>query len=105
MKSASFQPPSVFAGHLTDVGEDGLAIGYNGEPSKLVQATNLAFIQLGSGAVRAAANDFIALDSALRDGRIIQAATLNEMLRDPVAEQARTATSAISNAFLNTMRC
>jgi CubicO group peptidase (beta-lactamase class C family) len=85
MKTASFQPPSVTMGHLMDTGEEGLAIGYNGEPSKLVQATNWAFVQMGAGAIRASVDDFVALDAALKDGRVVRKATLDDMVRDPVS--------------------
>jgi D-alanyl-D-alanine carboxypeptidase len=84
MKTASFQPPSVVLGHPTDVGEDGLALGYNGEPTKLVQANNWAFVQLGAGAIRATVDDFIALDAALSGGRVIHQSSQDEMLRDPI---------------------
>lgn len=82
MTTASFQPAAVILGHPFDQGEDGLAVGYNGAPGKLVQATNYGFIQMGAGAVRASVDDFVALDQALSEGRIVKPATLQLMGAD-----------------------
>lgn len=81
MRTASFQPPSLILGHPIDAREPGLAIGYNGAPDKLEQATNWAFMQQGAGAIRATVHDFIALDAALAEGRLIAPATAAEMVR------------------------
>ena len=85
MRSASIEPPLIEAGHLVPVSEPGLAKGYNGERGALSEAVNWAFVQLGAGAVRASAADFIALDAALRQGKIIGPAMQAEMIRNPVA--------------------
>ncbi len=79
MASASVEAPSLEAGHAVPVSSPGLALGYNGEPGALQQALNWAFVQLGAGAVHASADDFIALDQALKDGRILDPALLDEM--------------------------
>lgn len=79
MTSASVERPSIIMGHPAPVTEPGLALGYNGVAGALQQAINFAFIQLGAGAVRAAADDFVALDSALAEGRLISSASYREM--------------------------
>lgn len=79
MTTASIEAPNLVMGHPAAVNEPGLAIGYNGAPDKLEQATNYAFIQLGAGAIRATAADFIALDAALSAGKILSPASLKEM--------------------------
>lgn len=79
MKTASVEAPRVEMGHLVPVSEDGLAVGYNGEPGKLVPAVNWAFVQLGAGAVRASVDDFVALDEALNARRIVSRRTLEMM--------------------------
>ena len=81
-------------GHPASVNEPGLAIGYNGSPGKLEQATNYAFVQLGAGAIRATVQDFIALDAALGAGKILAPASVREMTRtllpDERAETGRS---------------
>ncbi|WP_301073695.1 serine hydrolase domain-containing protein [Sphingomonas sp.] len=85
MRSASIEAPSIEAGHLVPVSEPGLAKGYNGERGALSEAVNWAFVQLGAGAVRASAADFIALDAALAAGKVIGRAMQDEMIRAPIA--------------------
>ena len=87
MATASIEQPNVEMGHPVAVSEPGLASGYNGAPGKLELANNWAFIQLGAGAVRASVDDFLALDSTLRAGKVVRAETLQEMLRSPVAAE------------------
>jgi CubicO group peptidase (beta-lactamase class C family) len=84
MRTASYQPEAAVLGHPADQPEDGLALGYVGAPRKLVAANEFAFIQLGAGAVRASADDFVALNHALATGAVIKPATLRLMAADPV---------------------
>jgi CubicO group peptidase (beta-lactamase class C family) len=88
MKTASFQPNGVLMGHLVDTPEPGLALGYNGAPGALVQATSWSFVQMGAGAIRATADDFMALDQALAAGRIVKSETWREMTAAPVVPPA-----------------
>jgi CubicO group peptidase (beta-lactamase class C family) len=94
MKNASVEEPNVVAGHLVAVNEQGLAIGYNGEPGRLEQANNWAFVQLGAGAVRANVDDFIALDAALKAGKIISPASWKAMQANPIFPPAGDRTPA-----------
>lgn len=89
MKTAKVEAANMLLGHPLGVSEPGLAIGYNGEPSKLEQSTNYAFIQQGAGAVHATVNDFVALDKALAEGRLISTGTYAEMKRNPVPGTGR----------------
>lgn len=84
MKSATVESPSIEAGHPVATNAEGLAIGYNGAPGKLEQANPWSFVQLGAGAVQAAADDFVALDEAITANRIISAETWASMQADPV---------------------
>jgi D-alanyl-D-alanine carboxypeptidase len=79
MTRASIEEPNIVMGHPFPVSEAGLATGYNGAPEKLDQAINYAFIQLGAGAIRATVDDFIALDTALREGKIVSPQSLDAM--------------------------
>jgi D-alanyl-D-alanine carboxypeptidase len=81
MMSATIEAPNMVMGHPLPVAEPGLAFGYNGEPGKLEQATNYAFVQLGAGAIRASAEDFIALDAALSSGKLLSRSSMREMTR------------------------
>lgn len=81
MTTASIEAPNLMMGHPASVSEPGLAIGYNGAPGRLEQATNYAFVQLGAGAIRASVADFVALDAALGRGAILSHASLAEMTR------------------------
>lgn len=89
MKTAKIEAPNMLLGHPLSLIEDGLAIGYNGSPEKLEQATNFAFIQLGAGAMHATIDDFIALDAALSNNTILSQQSFDEMraahnrLQDP----------------------
>lgn len=91
MKTASIEAPNMELGHPVAVSEEGLALGYNGEPGKLQQANNWAFIQLGAGAVRATVDDFAALDEALKAGRILSKPSLAEMTKELVPGVGRDA--------------
>ena len=84
MATASIEAPSIVAGHPNMVTESGLALGYNGEPGRLEQAINYAFVQLGAGAVRATVDDFARLDEALAAGQIVQPESWREMRANPV---------------------
>ncbi|WP_206185461.1 serine hydrolase [Sphingosinicella sp. CPCC 101087] len=84
MTTANIERPNIVAGHPHMVTEAGLALGYNGEPGKLEQAINYAFVQLGAGAVRATVDDFARLDEALAAGRIVRPETWAMMLANPV---------------------
>lgn len=86
MATASVEPPNVLLGHPLAVTEPGVAIGFNGTPGKLEQATNYAFMQLGAGAVRATVDDFVALDRALSEGRVISRESYAAMKLDLVTE-------------------
>lgn len=86
MTGASVEQPNILLGHPLAVQQDGLAIGYNGDPSKLSQATNYAFVQLGAGAIHATVADFVALDEAIKAGKIISMHSLQEMRRAPVPD-------------------
>ena len=86
MATASVEPPNVLLGHPLAVMEPGVAIGFNGAPGKLEQATNYAFMQPGAGAVRASVDDFVALDRALGEGRVISRESYAAMKRDHVTE-------------------
>ncbi|SMF61381.1 serine hydrolase domain-containing protein [Allosphingosinicella indica] len=90
MKSASIEAPLIEAGHLVPVSAEGLAKGYNGDPGKLDQAINWGFVQQGAGAVHASVDDFVALDAALKAGRILGPAMLAEMTRAPVDADGKT---------------
>lgn len=87
MTTASVEAPHMVAGHPVAVQEDGLAIGYNGEPGALVQAENWAFVQLGAGAVRASLADMLALDRALEEGRLLTPESRAEMRSAPVVSR------------------
>jgi CubicO group peptidase (beta-lactamase class C family) len=84
MKTASIESPNIVDGHPVGVTEDGLALGYNGSPAKLEQSIPWSFVQLGAGAVRASADDFVALDEALSAGKIIKPETWLTMTSDAV---------------------
>lgn len=84
MDTAKIEAPNIILGHALPVSEDGLAIGYNGSPERLKQATNWAFMQPGAGAIHATVQDFAALEEALRAGTIISAESYAEMKRAPV---------------------
>jgi D-alanyl-D-alanine carboxypeptidase len=88
MKSASLEAPYMVDGHPVGVTEDGLALGYNGSPAKLEQAIPWSFIQLGAGSVRASVDDFVALDQALSEGKIVSPETWNLMTSNPVHPSA-----------------
>ncbi|MDH5825003.1 serine hydrolase [Luteimonas sp. RD2P54] len=93
MRTARIEAPNLVAGHAVPVREDGLAIGYNGEPDNLVQAYNWAFVQLGAGAVHASVEDFVALDAALKAGSIVAPATLERMTAEPSGADGQPAAS------------
>ena len=95
MTNASIEKPNFVMGQVMAVNEPGLAVGYNGAPGALEQATNWAFMQLGAGAIRASVGDFIALDAALSTGKIVSAGSLAEMTRNPVAPTDPAAVSKI----------
>ena len=86
MGAARLELASSYAGHPQPVTASDLAIGYNGTPGALVHAMNYAFIQRGAGAVHANARDFVALDLALTEGRILSCASLSEMTAHPVEQ-------------------
>jgi CubicO group peptidase (beta-lactamase class C family) len=88
MKTASFETPNIVDGHPVGVTEDGLALGYNGSPARLDQTIPWSFVQLGAGAVRALADDLIALDQALSDGKIVKPETWESMTSNPVHPSA-----------------
>ena len=72
--------PRLVAGYVRD--EDGVS-----------EAVSYSFVQLGAGAVHATAADFIALERALRDNRIVSAGTWREMV-----EQAHANAPAVPSA-------
>jgi D-alanyl-D-alanine carboxypeptidase len=88
MKTASLEAPFIIDGHPVGVSEDGLALGYNGSPAKLEQTIPWSFTQLGAGAVRASANDFVALDQAPSEGKIVSSETWKLMTSNPVHPSA-----------------
>lgn len=93
MSSADIEPEHVLNKHPVFLFDPSVAVGFNGEPGHLVTAGSLSFTQLGAGAVRAAAPDFLALDRALTDGRIVRPETLaamTERLVRNVEGEART---------------
>lgn len=104
MTTASVEAPNMVAGHPVAVQEDGLAIGFNGEPGNLQQAQNWAFIQLGAGAVRASLSDMIALDRALTENRLISAESLTEMRNAPVTSQEGRAVVGVRGYGLGVVR-
>ena len=71
MATSSLQQPTIVDGHPVGMREKGLALGYNGSPSDLEQTIPFSFVQLGAGAVRAGAEDFVALDDAITSGKIV----------------------------------
>lgn len=92
MKTAEIARPLIVDGKLKgSVKSPGLAIGYNGEPGKLVPAESRSFVQLGAGAVYASAEDLFSFDEAMRDGRIISKSIqdLNVAAAFPVNDRVR----------------
>lgn len=70
-----------------------LVTGYVMDDDKRVEATSYSFVQLGAGAVHATAGDFLALERALRDGRIVKTETWRAMV-----EQARPNAPSVPSA-------
>lgn len=75
MKDALVERALPRAGGVTSVADARLVPGFNGAPGKLEPAHSQSFVQLGAGAVHATVDDLLALDSALRAGRVVSPAS------------------------------
>jgi D-alanyl-D-alanine carboxypeptidase len=84
MTGATVERPRIIDGKLGSEPEADLAQGYNGTPAKKEPATSFEFVQLGAGSVHAKASDFLALDAALKSGKLLRPATLAQMEADMV---------------------
>lgn len=70
-----------------------LVAGYVKDEDGRREATSYSFVQLGAGAVHATAADFLALERALRDGRVVSGDTWRAMV-----EQSRPNAPAVPSA-------
>jgi D-alanyl-D-alanine carboxypeptidase len=84
MTGATVERSRIVDGKLGSEPEADLAQGFNGAPGKKEPATSFEFIQLGAGSVHAKASDFLALDAALKSGKLLRPATLAQMETDMV---------------------
>ena len=85
MTNAVVEEPKMAAGHPVATESTGLASGYNGKLGKLTHANPWAFVQLGAGAVQATADDFLALDEALKANKVVSRESWAKMLADPAS--------------------
>jgi CubicO group peptidase (beta-lactamase class C family) len=90
MTHATVEKGRYVDGKLESIADPELAQGFNGSPAKREPATSYEFIQLGAGSVHATAGDFLALDAALKNGKVLKPATLAEMETDISPTDAST---------------
>ena len=79
MNTAIVEKPLYVDGKPGSVPDVNLAQGYNGTADKPEPAVSYEFIQLGAGSVHATAQDFVALDAALKAGKLLRPETLRSM--------------------------
>jgi len=84
MTSAIVERPRLADGKLASEPDPDLAQGFIGSVAKPEPATSFEFVQLGAGSVHARAADFLALDAALKSGKLLRPATLAQMETDMV---------------------
>lgn len=82
MSSAIVERGALVNGKPESAPDSDLAQGFNGSAIKREPATSFEFIQLGSGSVHAKVGDFLALDVALKRGKLLRPATLSQMETD-----------------------
>lgn len=82
MHGATVEKGRFIRGKLESQPDSELAQGFNGSAAKLELAHSFEFIQPGAGSVHAKADDFLALDTALKSGKLLRPATLAQIETD-----------------------